>query len=157
MGGNPLLKVLVLGANGQLGRALQKSYNNSNIILTALPKEVCDVTNHSDVNKYITKEKYDCVINAAAYTDVQNAEKDRDLSKKINCDALKNICSAIVDKKSLLVHFSTDYVFDGGTGRAYLEDDNTNPINQYGISKLNGEKVIENSGINYLIFRTSWV
>ena len=100
---------------------------------------------------------YDFIINASAYTNVSEAEIEPQNAYKVNDTAIKNIASLIDKNSSLFVHFSTDYVFDGKKNSSYTEEDSTNPINEYGKSKLNGEINLKKSDINYFIFRTSWV
>ena len=109
------------------------------------------------VNKYICSEDYDFIINASAFTKVNDAEVDKSYADQVNHLALKNICSTLLNSKALLIHYSTDYIFDGKSEHEYKEDDPTNPLNHYGLSKLKGEQEIINSPINYFIFRTSWV
>ena len=148
---------MLLGANGQLGHSLSKRYRNDHFEVTALTKKQCDTTDFNQVEEQIQKKKYDCIINASAYTKVDDAEENVESSDMVNCQAIKNICKIIKNTKILLIHYSTDYVFDGTSKIPYTESDNTNPLNQYGKSKLNGEKVIHSYSINNLIFRTSWV
>ena len=105
----------------------------------------------------LATDSYDFIINASAYTNVSEAEIDPQNAYKVNDTAIKNIASLIDKNSSLFVHFSTDYVFDGKKNSSYTEEDSTNPINEYGKSKLNGEINLKKSDINYFIFRTSWV
>ena len=100
---------------------------------------------------------YDFIINASAYTNVYEAEVNPDIAYKVNDIAIKNIASLIDKDSSVFIHFSTDYVFDGKKNSSYTEEDTTNPINEYGKSKLNGEIKKKKSDINYFIFRTSLV
>jgi len=105
----------------------------------------------------LATDSYDFIINASAYTNVSEAEINPQNAFKVNDTAIKNIASLIDKNSSLFVHFSTDYVFDGKKNSSYTEEDSTNPINEYGKSKLNGEINLKKSDINYFIFRTSWV
>ena len=148
---------MIFGANGQLGHSLSKRYRNDHFEVTALTKKQCDTTDFNQVEEQIQKKNYDCIINASAYTKVDDAEENVKSSDMVNCQAIKNICKIIKNTKILLIHYSTDYVFDGTSTTPYTESDKTNPLNQYGKSKLNGEKVIRSYSINNLIFRTSWV
>lgn len=148
---------MIFGANGQLGHSLSKRYRNDHFEVTALTKKQCDTTDFNQVEEQIQKKNYDCIINASAYTKVDDAEENVKSSDMVNCQAIKNICKIIKNTKILFIHYSTDYVFDGTSTTPYTESDKTNPLNQYGKSKLNGEKVIRSYSINNLIFRTSWV
>tara|TARA_A100001388_G_C28764816_1_gene500070 strand:- start:470 stop:1234 length:765 start_codon:yes stop_codon:yes gene_type:complete len=109
------------------------------------------------VRESIGKGDYDCVINAAAYTDVDGAENNYELSRLINCESVKNISQCLANTQTLLIHYSTDYVFNGEGERPYKETDNPSPINLYGQSKYDGENVLMTSETNYLLLRTSWV
>ena len=122
-----------------------------------MSKKNCDVTNKNDVERALTSRKYDCIINASAYTNVYEAEINPDIAYKVNDIAIKNIASLIDKNLSVFIHFSTDYVFDGTKKAPYTEEDLANPINEYGKSKLNGEINLKKSNLNYFIFRTSWV
>ncbi len=148
---------MIFGANGQLGHALSKRYRNDCFDVTALTKKQCDTTDFYQVKEQIQKKKYDCIINASAYTKVDDAEENVEMSDMVNCQAIKNICKIIKNTGILFIHYSTDYVFDGTSTKPYIESDKTNPINQYGKSKLNGEETLCSSNVNNLIFRTSWV
>lgn len=127
------------------------------MLVTSLTKTQCDIRDESRVKEVVNSDKFDFVINASAYTNVDEAESNIDSCELVNAQALKNVCSSLKGKKTLLIHFSTDYVFDGVLNIPYKESDIPNPINQYGKSKLNGERIVENSDINHIIFRTSWV
>jgi dTDP-4-dehydrorhamnose reductase len=122
-----------------------------------LSKNICDVTNNKDVENALRSNNYDFIVNASAYTNVHEAEINPDIAYEVNDIAIKNIASLINKYSSVFVHFSTDYVFDGKKKVPYTEEDLTNPINEYGKSKLNGEINLKKSDLNYFIFRTSWV
>ena len=132
-------------------------YKQDTFKVTALSKEQCDITNLYQVRELIGDSEFDCIINAAAYTNVDQAEDNYELSKLVNCESVKNISQCIEKSQTLLIHFSTDYVFDGESKRPYRETDRANPVNAYGKSKYEGENIISSSNINYLLFRTSWV
>ena len=132
-------------------------YKQDIFTVTALPKEQCDITDFDQVKEFISNDEYDCIINAAAYTNVDQAEECYELSKLVNCESVKNITQCIQKSQTLLIHYSTDYVFDGDSKRPYRETDKANPINAYGRSKYEGENIIRLSDINHLLFRTSWV
>jgi len=151
------INILLFGSNGQLGKSFCRLFKKNNINFTALSKENCDVTNNNDIERALTSNNYDFIINASAYTNVSDAEINPDIAYKVNDVAIKNIASLINKNSSLFIHFSTDYVFDGKKKLPYTEKDSTNPVNEYGKSKLDGEIHLEKSNINYFIFRTSWV
>ncbi|TRM87427.1 NAD(P)-dependent oxidoreductase [Sulfolobus sp. C3] len=135
------MKVLILGASGQLGSELSKLFPNA--IKTYSSSEVIggvkiDVTDFPLLENFILKVKPDVIINAVAYTDVDGCERDKDKAFEVNAEAVKHIVRASRVTEAYLVHVSTDYVFDGERGN-YAESDTPNPINYYGISKLVGE------------------
>ena len=151
------INILLFGSNGQLGQSFCRLFKKNNINFTALSKKNCDVTNNKDLDRVLTSNNYDFIINASAYTNVSDAEINPDIAYEVNDIAIKNIASLIDKDSSVLIHFSTDYVFNGKKKLPYTEEDSTNPINEYGKSKLNGEINLKKSDINYFIFRTSWV
>lgn len=130
---------------------------NTESDVTFLTKNECDVTNFNQVKDIISGNFFDCIINASAYTRVDEAECNPETASLVNELAVANISNLLKGKKTLFIHFSTDYVFDGESRVAYKENDTPNPINTYGLSKLNGENAVIQSCMNYLIFRTSWV
>lgn len=149
-------KILLLGANGQLGYELNKSLSLlGNVIATT--RQQCDLTDLQALSHTISQIRPNVIINATAYTAVDKAEQDDSAAFKINCNALAHLAACAKQQKALLIHYSTDYVFDGTKQRAYNETDSTNPLNVYGQSKLSGENEIMRSGAKALIFRTSWV
>lgn len=150
------MKILILGAGGQLGNELGWKLNNLGEV-KALGRGGLDLTNFSAIRSIITSYQPDWIINAAAYTAVDKAESEPDLAFKINAEAVAVIAEEVKKYNAWLIHYSTDYVFDGEKTTAYGEQDQTNPINIYGKSKLAGEEAIQKSGCNYLIFRTTWV
>ena len=151
-------KILVFGKNGQVGWELQRSLGLVGDVVYLGREDrggnLLDI--HSVVDR-IREEKPEIVFNAAAYTAVDAAENDRDTAKLINCDAVAAMADVCGELNTLLVHYSTDYVFNGFGDRPWNEDDLTNPINAYGSSKALGEKAIKESGCRAYIFRTSWV
>ncbi len=150
------MKIVILGAGGQLGQELLKNLNQEDEI-KAYSRIELDLLNHSKVRNIISSERPEIVINAAAYTSVDKAEDNIDEAFKINSYAVENIAKCLKEFGGYLIHYSTDYVFDGKKEAKYLENDQTNPINIYGKSKLEGEKKIQNILTNFFIFRTSWV
>ena len=151
------MKILLLGSNGQLGRSVIDSFRTSKFNLFECNKKDLDVTEFESTKKYISNLKPNIVINASAYTLVDNAEIDKEQAKLINDDAVKNIAEICQSIDSILFHISTDYVFDGISAIPYKENFKTNPKTFYGLTKLNGELSIKSSGCKYIIIRTSWL
>ncbi len=151
------MKIAVTGASGQLGTAFCSYLHKSNYSWEAFSSSQWDITSKAQSEDLMTNGNYDILINCAAYTDVERAEDDPQNCFKINAYALTNLSELCEKKQTLLVHFSTDYVFDGETNLPYVEDDKPNPINVYGESKLEGEKIIKSSGCKYFIGRLSWL
>ena len=116
-----------------------------------------DLTLTPVMNIYLRKHGFDYCINCAAYTNVEQAETHREMAFHVNADGVKHLAKACRDNGVTLIHFSTDYVFDGGKKAGYSEEDETNPINVYGGSKLMGEECIKQEMEEYFIFRTSWL
>lgn len=150
------MKTLLFGKNGQVGRELQRTLLPLGEII-ALGKNEADLTNFPALRDLMNAHTPDIIVNAAAYTAVDKAENDEATAYKINAEAVAVLASYAKHHRILLVHYSTDYVFDGEKPTAYLETDNTNPQSAYGRSKRAGEEAILHSGCNALIFRTSWV
>ena len=149
-------KILVLGSEGQLGSSLLKTLGK-NFIVEGINKKKFNFLEPKNFSNLLKKDQIKYVINAAAYTNVEQAEIEVDFAKQINGEALKFIAQACNEKKIKLFHFSTDYVFDGTKGYPYSEGDEPNPISSYGKSKLLGEKFILDNTDNFLIFRTSGI
>jgi len=151
------MKILVLGKGGQLGNCLvdQFFYTNHEVIFfDRLDLDICDFLATSEK---ICDIKPDIVINATAYTAVDDAESNKVLADQVNNLAVENLAKTCLLLNAWLIHISTDYVFDGALSRPYLESDPTNPSTAYGVSKLKGELAIDSSGCKYLIIRTAWV
>ena len=152
------MNILVTGCNGQLGKEFQKLsniYPEHNWIFTDINElNICE--EHS-VNSFFQNNTIDVCINCAAYTAVDKAEDEVDLARAINAIAVSYIANACKTTKTLLVHVSTDYVFDGTSERPYLEDDSVSPNSVYGKTKAEGEQNIISSGCSYIIVRTSWL
>lgn len=152
------MNILITGAKGQLAQEFQKYFSKKGFYnVTALEKERLDVSDLNAVLNIFSYLRPSIVINCAAYNDVDRAEKERDRAFNINALGVKNLAIACKEQDSLLIHYSTDYVFDGKKEGFYLEDDRPNPINAYGKSKLEGEKNISQITENFLLFRVSWV
>ncbi len=145
------------GASGQLGRELGYRCRTAGYQLVAADREELDICNTHNVREFIAAESPDIVFNAAAWTAVDDAETHFDEALRTNRDGAENLAIACADRSILLVHYSTDYVFDGQKESAYTEADEANPINAYGRSKLAGEEAVRAVAERHLIFRTSWV
>ena len=154
------MKILLLGKNGQVGWALQRSLAPLGDVL-ALDRHstaYCgDLSKPEKLAQTVLAYKPAFIVNAAAHTAVDKAESEPELARVLNTDAPAALAKAAVQVGAWLVHYSTDYVFDGSGGHARLEGEGTGPLSVYGKTKLDGEKVIVASGCKYLIFRTSWV
>lgn len=155
------MKVLLLGKNGQVGWELQRALVPLGFVV-ALDRmgtgDLCgDLSDLSGIKNTIQTLKPDFIINAAAYTNVDKAESDCETAAQINTNAVSVIANEAATIGALLVHYSTDYVFDGSGTSPWLETDKPSPLNFYGASKLGGEDAIVASGCEHLIFRTSWV
>ena len=149
------MKILLFGANGQLGTELQRCWGADEVV--PITRSKCDLRDPSAISNTIRDVSPHIILNAAAYTAVDKAESDRE-----NCLAVNGVAPGVMAAEAArcgarLVHYSTDYVFDGTKDGAYDESDEANPGNQYGKSKLEGERAIQATKANYLILRTSWV
>lgn len=152
------LTVLVTGADGQLGNALKAlSLGSKQINYIFASKQQLNISNKNSILDFITNHSIDFVINAAAYTNVNQAHAEADLAMDINSTATGILADLCYSKGIRLLHISTDYVFDGEKLSPYKEDDLCNPINTYGASKLAGEKAIGSLNQDAIIIRTSWV
>lgn len=154
-----ITNVLVTGANGQLAQTIHKLFNkNENQInFTFVNKQVLDITNENAVYSYFSGKEFDYCINCAAYTNVEQAEISSNLALQVNAEGVKYLVLACEKEKVILIHISTDYVFDGKKNTPYTEDDLTNPINEYGKSKLKGEHYIFGLLEKAFVIRTSWL
>ena len=149
------MKILITGVNGQVGHALMRELTEHELI--GLTRQDCDLTNLDHIKKVIDYHQPELIINPAAYTKVDQAEDEIELAFQINRDAPKVMAEKAREYNIPLIHFSTDYVFDGEKKMAYEEDDPVNPIGVYGKSKLAGENAVHEVGGKFFIFRTSWV
>jgi len=150
------MRLIVFGKNGQVGWELQRTLAPLGEVV-ALGKEDVDLADYGLLRQVISKLQPQVIVNAAAYNDVDKAEEEQDLAMAINAIAPGVMAEEAKAKGATLIHFSTDYVFDGEHGKPYSEDDTTRPLNIYGQSKLKGEQAIERVQGIYLIFRTGWV
>jgi dTDP-4-dehydrorhamnose reductase len=150
------MKILLTGATGQVGWELARTLLPLGDVI-AVNREQADLANLKSLRTIIQQHKPDVIVNPAAYTAVDKAETERELAFLINGEAPGVLAEEAKKIGALLVHFSTDYVFDGSKSAAYTEDDDTNPINVYGQSKLAGEQAIQSVAGDHFILRTSWV
>ncbi len=150
------MKILLLGRDGQVGRELQSTLAPLGT-LVACGRHDADFADAAALRALVARHRPDVVVNAAAYTAVDRAESEAALAMRINGDAPAVLAAEMKRLGGWLVHYSTDYVFDGQKSAAYTEADTPAPQNQYGHSKLAGERAIAASGCQHLIFRTSWV
>ena len=151
-------KILVTGANGQLGNEMRKlapiSKTNT-FIFTDI--EELDITNQEAIRILIQQEQIGIIVNCAAYTNVDKAEDDSEMSNLINNKAVENLAIVCQEIGATLIHVSTDYVFQGTKNTPCRENEQTNPLGVYGQTKLAGEQSVQKSGCRYLIFRTAWL
>jgi dTDP-4-dehydrorhamnose reductase len=158
-------RILLLGANGQVGTELRRSLAAVGDLVAAtrsgeLDGRACeraDCDDPSGLAALVERVRPDVVVNAAAYTAVDRAEQERDAAWRVNAEAPRVLADACARHGARLVHYSTDYVFDGRGMRPYREDDPTAPLGVYGASKLAGEDAVRASGALHMIFRTAWV
>ncbi len=146
---------MITGINGQVGHALMQQLTDHELI--GLNRQDCDLINPDQIKQAIDHHQPELIINPAAYTKVDQAEDESELAFKINRDAPKVMAEKAREYNIPLIHFSSDYVFDGEKSEAYLENDPTNPLGVYGQSKFAGEEEIKDVGGQTYIFRTSWV
>jgi dTDP-4-dehydrorhamnose reductase len=154
MSGAP--RILILGSTGQVGSELQKTFADVGEILT-LDRRAADLGHPESLRKIVRDAKPDVILNAAAYTAVDRAESEPEAAKAVNATAPKILAEEALRSGAILVHYSTDYVFDGTKAGPWIETDPVHPLNVYGASKLAGEQAITQVGGKFLIFRTSWV
>jgi len=150
--------ILVTGANGQLGHAIQKiAKNNENKRFVFTDFDVLDITNYQKCDLFFSQQKPDFCINASAYTNVEKAETDYLNAYNVNVIGTKNLALSCKKHNTTLLHISTDFVFDGQKKSPYTEHDKPNPKNVYGTTKLKGEQEIQTVLEKYFIVRTSWL
>lgn len=150
--------VLVTGAEGQLGQTIKELCEKSSTMnFIFVSKEEFDITKKNQINSFLRDNKLDYCINCAAYTNVEQAEKESELAFNVNAEGVKNLAEACYKTNCILIHISTDYVFSGEKKTPYAVDDIPNPINEYGASKLLGEQYIQKISQKYFIIRTSWL
>jgi len=163
--GGGALRILLLGANGQVGTELRRSLAPLGELIAATrngqldgePCEQADCDDPTGLAVLVERVRPGIVVNATAYTAVDRAEQEREAAWRVNADAPGALAAACARQGARLVHYSTDYVFDGRGTRPYREDDPPNPLGVYGASKLAGEEALRAGGASHMIFRTAWV
>ena len=150
------MKILITGSDGMLGHDLADVLKGKHELILTTSKTL-DITDKNHVIDFVSSQKPDMLINAAAYTDVDGCEKNQDLAYSVNGEGVRNLAMACKKIGCGLVHISTDYVFNGENTRPWVEDDETGPISVYGKSKLEGEKAICEILDKYFILRTAWL
>ena len=156
-----MMRILVTGKNGQLGQSIHKIVTNNEQAddFVFVGREELDLNSESGINHYFdNSDKFDIIINCAAYTAVDKAEEEQYLANQVNHLAVKQLTEVAKTQQAKLIHISTDYVFDGESDNPYVETDETNPINVYGKTKLAGEQALQEiMPTDAIIIRTSWV
>ena len=152
-----MLKIALIGSTGMLGIDVNAALKGVNFLLKNYNSKNLDITDARLTQDAMNSFKPDYIINCAAYTNVDLAEEEKEKADAVNHLGAQNLAEAALALDSRIVHISTDYVFDGTKKTPYSEDDATNPINEYGLSKLKGENAIKESGASYVILRTSWL
>ena len=151
------MNILVTGANGQLGQEFKNNISKSKDDFYFTDLLDLDISNKNNILNYVKDHQIDLIINCAAYTNVNKSEINQKQAIKVNSDAVRNLVEICEDRKLKIIHFSTDYVYNSDSINPIKENSNINPINYYGFSKREGEKIIENSSAMSLIIRTSWL
>jgi dTDP-4-dehydrorhamnose reductase len=150
------MRITLFGPGGQLGRELAPLLERCGR-LTALDRGQVDLERPDAIREALRRERPDIVVNAAAYTAVDRAESEPDRARSVNAEAVAVMAEEVAAAGGWLLHYSTDYVFDGTKTGGYVENDPTGPLGVYGATKLAGERAVAASGCRHLIFRTSWV
>lgn len=152
-----MIKIALIGSTGMLGIDVNVALKGMGFLIKNFNSKNLDIADAKGVHEALYGFNPDYIINCAAYTDVDGAETEKEKANAVNNIGVQNLADAALVLGAKIIHLSTDYVFDGTKGSPYLEDDATNPINEYGLSKLNGEKALKKSGASYIILRTSWL
>lgn len=158
-------RILVTGANGQLGSEIRHvasssydSYIFADVVMAeGVATTYLDITDREAVRTFVTENDINIIINCAAYTNVEKAEEESERAMLLNATAPANLAQAMKEVEGLLIHISTDYVFGGDGDKPYTEEQPTAPTSVYGTTKLRGEEAIESSGCRYIIIRTAWL
>ena len=151
------MNLLITGANGQLGRELVRQSRDCSFQLKSFSRRELDITDHQQVQQVLTANHPALLINAAAYTKVDDAEAEKDIAMAINHAGAENLAQACARTETPLLHVSTDYVFNGQKGSPYREQDPIEPLGVYGQSKAAGEKAVRENLQKHIILRTSWL
>ena len=151
------MKILITGANGMVARAAKKYCESIGDEVVALTRQQFDISSKTDVFDLFGREKFDGVLNCAAYTDVDGAETNREICYKTNADGVENLALASKKINARFVTISTDYVFDGTNKKFYTQRDTPNPLGVYGASKLEGEIRARNAYAGSIIVRSGWI
>lgn len=149
------MKILILGANGMLGHALINAFSSDDIMVGDLPE--FDLTKTEDLKLKIKNFSPEIVINAAAFTRVDDCEAKKGICNQVNGETVGELAKICRELGIILVHYSTDYVFDGSKKSGYLENDKTKPINAYGLSKELGEKLLQKNTDKFYLIRSAWL
>jgi dTDP-4-dehydrorhamnose reductase len=150
--------LLVIGKKGQLGQSIKKiGADHPELVIHYVGRDEIELEDNTSIKRYFEQHRYDCIVNAAAYTAVDKAEAEPELAEQINNYAVAELAKIAKQQKSKLIHISTDYVFDGKKNRPYKPTDPTNPQSVYGKSKLHGEQAMQAVGPVGAIVRTSWL
>ena len=150
------MRILLTGRNGQAGSELERVLPALGEVI-ATDRQRLDLQNVDEIRRVVREARPDIIVNPAAYTAVDKAETERDLAARVNVTAPGVLAEEAKRLGALLVHYSTDFVFDGAKGAPYMESDAANPLSHYGRTKLDGERAVAASGCRHLILRTSWV
>ena len=150
-------RILILGSAGQLGKEFVSACVQKNIEYFAPDESVSQVTNYDQIGQIVHQLNPRTIINCAAYNDVDQVQDNIEIANSVNRDAVGHLADLSKKGNIFLVHFSSDYVFDGTSGKFYSEENPTNPLSEYGRSKLAGEQLVYNKMEDYLVFRLSWV
>ncbi len=145
------------GGKGQLGKEISREGQRRGYLVFSFGKDKLDVTDRKALKDAVSSIKPHLVINCAAYTNVDGAEEEKERAFLVNAEAVKSLSELSEKYGFFLIHYSTDYVFDGEKKSPYREEDPPNPINYYGYTKLKGEEFLRGASCNYLLFRVSWV
>ncbi len=150
------MKILIMGHRGMLGSDLMEALGKDHEV-SGIDRDEFDIASAEDCLRVVEEFTPDVIVNAAAYTDVDGCETNRAACFSVNAEGVRNIASACKGRKTKIVHYSTDYVFDGTKGEPYLEDDPCRPINLYGESKRRGEQALIETAEDHVLIRTAWL
>jgi dTDP-4-dehydrorhamnose reductase len=150
------MRILVMGHKGMLGSDLMEALGRDHDV-NGIDRDEFDITSAGDCIRVVEEFNPDAIVNAAAYTDVDGCETNREACFAVNAEGVRNIASACRGRNTKIVHYSTDYVFDGTKGEPYVEEDPCRPINQYGESKRRGEEALIETAEDHVLIRTAWL